>query len=164
MTSFVHLEYSNQHPGVARVESAIDSAVLSAQHIKRHFFSTRSLAMLLLSAIAAAVMVAAYQVMDSMVDGHLLVLWIGLWTVAFSTLAACANASRHAALKLKSSLDNWSRNLAAKRADDRLWAMAMTDSRLMADLQCAISRSAVSNDPRDECLPFVTPAQRSRTA
>ena len=70
MTSFVHLEYSNQHAGVARVESAI----ASAQQIKRNFSSVRSLAMLLLTAIAAAVMVVAYQVMKNMADGHLLVL------------------------------------------------------------------------------------------
>ncbi len=154
MTSFVHLEYSNQHPGVARVETAIDSAVSSAQRIKRHFFSTRSLAMFLLSAIAAAAMVVAYQVMDSMADGHLLVLWIGLWAVAFATLAAGANTARHVVLQAKSSMDTWSRNIAAKRADERLWAMARTDARLMTDLQAVLTRSA----PGDEGLRFVAPA------
>ena len=154
MTSFVHLEYSNQHPGVVRIETAIESAVSSAQQIKRHFFNTRVLAMLLLSAIAAAVMVVAYQVMDSMADGHLLVLWIGLWATAFATLAVCANTTRQIALKVKTSLDTWSRNIAAKRADERLWAMAKTDPRLMADLQAVMSRTA----PDDAGLRFVAPA------
>jgi len=156
MTSFVHLEYSNQHPGVERVESAFHSAVSSAQEIKRNFSSTRSLAMLLLSAVAAAVMVVAYQVIDSMADGHLLVLWTGLWAVAFATLAACANTARQLALKAKTGLDKWSHNIAARRADARLWAMAKTDARLMADLQAVMTRNA----PEDEGLRFVAPAIR----
>ena len=153
MTSFVHLEYSKQHAGVDRVEAAIKSAASSAQQIKRNFFSTRSLATLLLSAIAAAVMVVGYQVVDSMADGHLLVLWIGMWAIAFATLAAFANTARHAAVGAKANLDSWSRNIATKRADERLWAMAKTDSRLMADLQAVISRNAAD----DECLQFVKP-------
>ena len=155
MTSFVHLEYSNQHPGVERLESVI----ASAQQIKRNFSGTRGLATLLLSAIAAAVMVVAYQVMDSMAEGHLLVLWIGLWAVAFAALAAFASTARALASKMKASLDGWSRNLAAKRADERLWAMAKTDARVMADLQCAMSRGGAGNDPRDDGLNFVPPTQ-----
>ena len=154
MTSFVHLEYSTQHPGVARVESAI----ASAQAIKRSFSGTRSLATLLLSAMAAAVMVVAYQVMDSMAEGHLLVLWIGLWLVAFATLAACASTSRALAAGIKASLDGWSRNLATRRADERLWAMAKTDARVMADLQCAMQRGDTRHDARDDGLFFATPA------
>lgn len=152
MTSFVHLEYSNQHPGVARVESAL----ASAQQIKRNFSTTRSLAMLLLSAIAAAVMVVAYQVMDSLAEGHLLALWIGLWAVAFATLAAFASTARHLVVKAKTGLDDWSRSIASKRADERLWAMAKTDARLMADLQAVMTRDT----ERDEGLRFVAPASK----
>jgi hypothetical protein len=153
MTNFVHLEYSNQHPGVARVESAISSAL----QIKRSLSGTRGLATLLLSAIAAAVIVAAYQLMDSMAEGQLLVLWIGMWVVAFATLAALAGSARLAAKSLKASLDGWSRRLASQRADERLWAMARTDARVMADLQWAVSRGEAL-DPRDEGLKFVPPA------
>ena len=150
MTSFVHIDYSNRHAGADRLESAVESV----QHIKRNFFSTRSLAMLLVSAIAAAVMVVAYQVMDSMAEGHLLALWIGMWAVAFAALAIFASTARHAVVSAKASLDAWSRNIAAKRADQRLWAMAKTDARLMADLQAVISRNAAD----DEGLRFVAPA------
>ena len=153
MTSFVHLEYSNQHQGVARVEAAIGSAAASAQQCKRNFSTTRSLATLLLSAVAAAVMVVAYQVIDSLADGHLLVLWIGMWAIAFAALAAFANTARHAAVGTKATLDRWSRNIAVKRADARLWAMAKTDSRLMADLQAVMSRGIAE----DESLRFVAP-------
>ena len=152
MTSFVHLEYSNQHAGVARVESAI----ASAQQIRRNFSAARSLAMMLLTAIAAAVMVVAYQVMKNMADGHLLVLWVGMWAVAFATLAAFASTARGAVVRAKTALDSWSRNIAVRRADERLWAMAKTDARLMADLQAVMSRNAAN----DAGLRFVAPASR----
>ena len=162
MTAFVHLEYSNQHPGVVRAESAIDALVSSAQHAKHKLSSTRSLATLLLSAMAAAVMVVANQVMDTVAEGHLLALWVGMWLVAFAALAAFASTATQLALRIKSQLDSWSRGLALKRADERLWAMAQTDTRLMADLQCAISRGRVVNDLRDEGLRFVKPIDPAR--
>ena len=65
MTSFVHIEYAKQHPGVTRVESAIDAA----QQLRKGFSVTASLASLLLSALAASVMVVAYQVMDVIARG-----------------------------------------------------------------------------------------------
>ena len=153
MTTFVHLEYSNQHAGVARVEAAIQSATSSAQKIKRSFSATSSLATLLLSAIAAAVMVVAYQVVQTMADGHLLALWMGMWAVAFVALAVFASTARHLVVSAKVGLDRWSRNIAVKRADERLWAMAKTDPRLMADLQAVIARSGTD----DEGLCFVAP-------
>lgn len=136
MTSFVHLEYATKHPGVARVESAIDAA----KHLKQGFSGTRGLAKLLLSAIAAAVMVAAYQVMESLAEGHLMVIWVGLWAAAFVALAIFANTTRQLAARIKAGLDGWSRSLAETRADERLWAMAKVDARVMADLQQAITR------------------------
>lgn len=137
MTRFVHLEYATKHPGVARVESAIEGA----QHLRRGFSGTRALAKLLLSAITAAVMVVAYQLMDTLAEGHLLVMWTGLWAAAFIALAVFANATRHLAARMKAGLDNWSRNLAQTRADERLWAMAKVDTRVMADLQNAMART-----------------------
>ena len=137
MTSFVHLEYSTQHPGVARVESAIGAA----QQMRRGFSGARGLATLLLSAVAAAVLVVAYQVMDSVAEGHLLVMWIAMWAVAFAVLGAFAGTSRQLALRLKAGLDAWSRSMAVARADDRLWSLAQTDSRVMADLQVAMTRN-----------------------
>ena len=136
MTSFVNIKYSTQHPGVARAESAF-GAVRQLAHA---FSGTRGLATLLLSAIAAAVMVVAYQVMDSVTEGHLLVMWIGVWAIAFVALALFATAARNAAVSLKAGLDGWSRSLAEARADQRLWQAARNDPRVMADLQMALLR------------------------
>ena len=148
MTRFVHLEYSNQHPGVARVESAM--AV--AHKLQRGFSGTRGLAAMLLSAIAAAVLVVAYQVMGSVAEGHLLVIWIAMWALAFALLALSAGATRQLAVRLKAGLDGWSRSLAESRADQRLWTLAQTDPRVMTDLQAAMMR--------DEEIPDATRVQR----
>jgi hypothetical protein len=137
MTSFVNIKYSTQHPGVVRAESAFGAA----RQLARALSGTRGLATLLLSAVAAAVMVVAYQVMDSVAEGHLLVMWIGLWAVAFVVLAIFAGAARNAAISLKAGLDDWSRSLAEARADQRLWQAAKNDPRVMADLQMALLRA-----------------------
>ncbi len=136
MTSFVNIKYSMQHPGVARVESAIDAA----RQLRRGFSGTRGLAALLLSAIAAAVMVVAYQVMDSVAEGHLLIMWIGLWAVAFAALALFAGTARNLAARVLAGLDAWASSIAQGRADMRMWEAARTDPRVMADLRVAISR------------------------
>jgi hypothetical protein len=136
MTSFINVTYSTQHPGVARVESAIDAA----RQLRQGFPGMPGLAALLLSAMAAATMVVAYQVMDSITEGHLLVMWTALWAVAFAALALFSGIARNVAARLKAGLDGWSRSLAAARADQRLWDMAQIDHRVMADLQSAMLR------------------------
>ncbi|MEO6016735.1 MAG: hypothetical protein ABIP46_05725 [Polaromonas sp.] len=136
MTSFVHLNYSKEHPGVTRVESAL----VAAQQLQKGFSGTRGLASLLLSAVAAAVMVVAYQVMDSVAEGHLLVMWIAMWAVAFAVLALFAGTARNLAARTRAGLDSWSRSMAEARADQRLWEVARSDPRVMADLQTAMTR------------------------
>ena len=143
MTSFVNINYSTQHPGVARVESALGAV----KQLRQGFSGTRGLATLLLSAMAAAVMVVAYQVMDSVSEGHLLVMWIGVWAVAFAVLALFASAARNVAVRTRSGLDSWSRSIAEARADQRLWQAAKNDPRVMADVQMAISRNEVESAP-----------------
>ena len=149
MTSFVNIKHSNQHPGVARVESAIDAA----KHLRQSFSGTRGLATLLLSAIAAAVMVVAYQVMDSVTEGHLLVMWIALWAAAFAALALFAGTARRLAAQFRTGLADWSRSLAEARADQRLWAAAKNDARVMADLQAAISRAEANAEIAQAAAP-----------
>jgi hypothetical protein len=138
MTSFVNIKYSTQHPGVVRAESAFGAV----RQLGQAFSGTRGLATLLLSAVAAAIMVVAYQVMDSVTEGHLLVMWIALWAVAFAALAIFAGTARNVAARVKAGLDGWSRGLAEARADQRLWQAAKSDPRVMADLQMALQRAA----------------------
>ena len=142
MTAFVNTNQLTRHVGANRVESAI----ASASHVKRGMSGTRGLATLLLSAIVAAVMVVANQVMDSVAEGHLLVMWMAMWISAFVALALFATPARNLAQRVKTGLDAWSAGIAQRRADDRLMATAQADPRVMQDLQ-AVMRRAETDEP-----------------
>ncbi len=138
MTSFAHVDYPSEHPGMVRAERA-------AQGLKQavHGFNgTRAGASLLLAAIVAALLVVATQVVDTWTEGHVLAAWIVMWVVAFASLALLATPARHAAAALRVGFKRW--NAARKQAaeDDQLWQLAMTDARVMADISRAMSAGA----------------------
>jgi hypothetical protein len=137
MTSFVHPSFRTNHPGVDRVESALGAA----RNMRRGFDSTRSIAAMLLAAMVAAMLVVADQVIDTWADGHLLAAWIMLWVIGFAALALFAGTARNLAVRTTLSLDAWSRRVARARADERMWSIAQSDPRVMADLQAAMSRN-----------------------
>lgn len=139
MTTFINTNHPTRHVGAERLGIAVENA----QSARLSLTGTRGLAALLLSAAAAAVMVVAYQLMDSVAEGHLLVMWIALWATAFVALALFAGTARLTAARIKIGMDVWSLSLAEAQADQRLWATARTDSRVMADLQAALDRSTV---------------------
>lgn len=137
MTSFVHTEYSLQHPGVVRLERAVETA----KYVVKGLSGSRATATLLLSAAVSTLLVAANQVVDTWSDGHLLAGWIVLWSVAFAGLALLAGPIRLATGKLHMGFKNWL--LAQKRAeqDRKLWELALTDARVMADISRAMMKS-----------------------
>ncbi len=135
--NFVHLEYPLTHPGVDRAEQA----VANFKRLGDTFSPTRTLAAMLLAAVVAAFVVVADQMMDTWADGHLLAAWVALWAVAFATVGLFGGISKALAVQLKQGLDTWSANMAQSRADERMWAIAQKDARLMSELQFAISRS-----------------------
>ena len=130
MTSFIQPSFPAQHQGVARVESAVSSA----KSMGRDFDSTKGLAAMLLAAMVSALVVVADQLIDTWADGHLMVAWVSLWVVGFAALGLFAGAARNLAQLAVSALNAWSRRVASKRADERMWAIAKSDSRVMADL------------------------------
>lgn len=142
MTSFVNTTYSKEHTGAARVESAMHAA----GQLRQGFAGTRGLAALLLSAIVASIMVVAYQVTDSVAEGHMLVIWMALWAVAFAGLALFAGTARNLAARTVAALDAWSHTVAQARADIRMWETAKSDPRVMADLRVAMARQEVDAD------------------
>lgn len=161
MTSFINVNHPTHHQGADRIESAIDAAL----QVRQGFSATRGLATLLLSAVVAAAMVVADQVMDSVAEGHLLMMWVALWAVAFTVLALFAGAARQIAAGIKNSLDAWSRNLAQARADQRLWAAARNDYRVMADLDAAMLREEARIEVAKESASApLTPAIRAERA
>jgi hypothetical protein len=142
MASFVHVEYPTEHPGVARAEAV----VAAAQDFRRGFDTTKGLAAMLLAAVASALLVVADQVIDTWADGHLLMAWVALWAVGFVAIGLFAGTARSLALRTVAALNAWSARTAQARADQRLWSIAQTDSRVMADLQTALSRSTDDAD------------------
>jgi hypothetical protein len=133
MSSFVHVEYSLQHPGVVRAERAA-SLLRAAWRQGRH-------GSLLLAAIVSALLVVVDQLIDTWSDGHLLAAWVLMWAIAFGAIAFLAAPTRIVARGLVDSRRRW--NAARVRAADdrRLWEMARTDRRVMADLRCAWDRA-----------------------
>ena len=137
MTSFVHLEYPTTHPGVERFESA----VAAAGKLRKGFDATKGLAGVLLAAMVAALVVVADQLVETWADGHVLAAWVLLWVVAFAGMALLAPTIRYCSGSVVSALDAWSRRMARERADERLWDLALKDTRVMADLRAAQTRT-----------------------
>jgi hypothetical protein len=140
MTSFVHTTYPTEHAGVVRATQAAETL----KHAASGFEGTRGAAALLLAAIVSALLVVANQVIETWSEGGLLAAWMGLWLVAFAALALLAAPARRAAVALRSGYKAWveSRRLAAE--DERTWALARKDARLMADLMRIMEASASS--------------------
>jgi hypothetical protein len=143
MTSFVHTEYALQHPGVVRVERAIETLTYVAKGLS----GSRATASLLLSAVVSALLVAANQVVDTWSDGHLLAGWIALWTVAFAGLALLAGPIRMATSNMHAGFKNWVKAQKRAEQDRKLWEYALTDARVMADISRAMTTDA-SRDVR----------------
>ena len=133
MTSFIQPSFPAQHLGVARVESAVSSV----KSMQRDFDSTKGLAAMLLAAMVSSLVVVADQLINTWADGHLMVAWISLWLVGFVTLGLFAGAARNVAHTMVWALNAWSRRVAQRRADERMWVIAKSDSRVMADLMAA---------------------------
>ncbi len=137
MASFIQPSFPSRHLGLARVESAV--AAVTA--IRRGFDSTRGLSVMLLAAMVSALVVVADQLIDTWADGHLLAAWVALWLIGFAALALFSAPARKLAVTAVRALNAWSERLARARADERLWALAKADPRVMADLDAARSRS-----------------------
>ncbi len=137
MTSFVQRSFPTQHPGVVRIETAVGKV----HAMRRGFDSTKGLSFMLLAAMAAALVVVADQLIDTWADGHLLAAWVALSLVAFAALALFSALVRKLAAKVMGALNAWSQRVARARADARLWQIAKSDPRVMADLDAAIARS-----------------------
>ena len=139
MTSFAHVDYPTEHPGVVRAENA----AAAIKDIAHNFDGARGAASLLLAAVVSALMVVANQVIDTWSEGHLLAAWMVLWLVAFSALALLTNPARRAGVVLRDVAKGWaeSRRLAAE--DRRIWDVAMQDPRVMSELQHALGIATV---------------------
>ena len=109
--------------------------------------SSKTLANLLLAAGVAALVVMVDQMIDRWAESHLVAAWLALWAVAVLAIVLLRGLTRHLAQNLMTGLDAWSAHVARSRADERLWAMAQSDPRLMRELQVAMDRSSETTGP-----------------
>lgn len=113
----------------------------SAPEVQRGFDSAKGLSAMLLAAMVSALVVVADQLIETWADGHLMAAWVALWLVGFSAIAIFGGAARKLALAAVGALDAWSRRIARNRANKRLWLIAKSDPRVMADLTAAMARN-----------------------
>ena len=118
--------------------------------------SAKTLATWMLTAGVAALVVLADHLIDDWAETHVLAAWLALWAVAVVAIAALRGVSRFLAQNLMVGLDAWSAHVARRRADERLWAMAQSDSRLMQDLQLAMDRSENKDEPVTDLTTYMT--------
>ena len=109
--------------------------------------SAKTLSTVLLAAGVAALVVMADQMIDDWAETHVVASWLALWAVAVLAIAALRGVTRLLAQNMMGGLDAWSARVARRRADDRLWAMAQSDTRMMRDLQTAMDRADDHNTP-----------------
>lgn len=99
------------------------------------------LATALLAAGVCALVLTTDRLLDSWAETHLVAAWLALWAVAVMAIVLLRGLTRVLAQKLIAGLDAWSAQVARRRADERLWAMAQKDHRLMRDLEVALDRA-----------------------
>lgn len=132
----------------------------SAPAVKPASTSSRTLASVLLAAGVAALVVMADQWLDAWAERHVVSAWIALWAVAVLAIAVLRGLSRYLAQSVMHGLDGWSANVAQRRSDRRLWAMAQNDGRMMTELQAAFDRE----DNEDAQLQNLEALSRRRAA
>jgi hypothetical protein len=140
MSSLVHTAQPGGTPNI--IGAAQDAGPLRQAAT---VLSGRSAASLLLAAVVAALLVAANQVVVSWTDGHLLLAWIAMWTVAFAVLALAASPARTASRRLGVAWQRWSVARRSAQQDDIMWKLAMTDARMLADISRAMSIDAAQD-------------------
>lgn len=141
MSHFAHIDPLTQHAGVIRAENA----VAALQHATQDFATARGAATLLLAAVVAAMLVVANQVMDTWTEGHLLVAWMVMWLVAFTGLALLSAPTRRAALALRTAIRARAERRRLAAQDNHTWKVALSDPRMMAELNHAMGISAVDD-------------------
>lgn len=90
----------------------------------------RGLSALLLAAAVAALAVAADQVIETWIDGHLFLAWVALWAVVFVGSLMLTGTVRRMSARALAHLDHWAAARARAKAQARYAAIAQRDARL----------------------------------
>lgn len=143
------------HRGVQRMENAL----AAAHDLGQRLATTRGLSGLLLTAGLATLAVVAVLIVTTLADGRLLLAWVALWAVSLGAIALFAEVASGWSGSLRKSLSAWSARASSNAADERTWAVALSDPRCMADLQAARWRAEVHAQTAADMLSDGSPGQ-----
>ncbi|PUE54277.1 hypothetical protein B9Z37_06915 [Limnohabitans parvus II-B4] len=147
---------SREHKMNTAIKSILGQMPHNAASAAASATSTKTLASLMLAAGVAALVVVTDQMIDSWAESHVVAAWLALWAVAAVAIGVLRGVTRALAQNLMGGLDAWSAHVARRRADERLWAMAQTDSRLMCELQTAMDRAGNDAQPANDITTLMT--------
>lgn len=145
MSTFIRPAYFTEHPGVVRaadVAAAMGEVVISIkQATNNEFFSTKGLGTVAIAAAVSAAVFGANQLMDTWTEQHLFAAWVVLWTVAFAAMALLASPIRRSARAVVVSFAQWQASRQSSAEDRAFWESALTDRRVMAEIDAAKMRA-----------------------
>jgi hypothetical protein len=138
MSKFVHIDMPQSHTGVDRLENA----VATLKTLPSRFDKARATASMLLAAVVSALLLAADALIKEVTDGHLLLAWVMLWLVGFVALVLLAKPMTQFARGLRVRMAVWKQERRAAAQDAKLWELASSDARVMADIRMAMMRGS----------------------
>lgn len=138
MSRFIQVDQPKTHAGLDRVQNGF--AALG--DTVRSFNGARGAATLMLAAIVSALLVVANEVVDTWTEGHLMAAWIALWAIGFAALALFSEPIGQATASLRHGLKAWGAARKEAAEDEKLWQLALTDARVMADLSRTMAADA----------------------
>jgi len=161
MTRFIQPEFPRVHGGAVRLAGALERV----QNAVSRLCSAAGMASVLVAGGLAAVIVVAEQVVSAWADGHLLAAWIALWAIVFVLLAVFSDAIRDWPMQWQARLQTRREAALDRVADERTWAAAVADPRLMAELDCALQRTQQEAQDNGRPMPkWPFAGARTRTA
>ena len=136
MTSFVHVDQPQVHPGVQRAEVLFERF----SQVRRNGAGARHLLAFLLIAVVAVALFVADTLVSNWSEGRLLAAWVVLCGAVFAGAALYADVIRGAFARAAVGYRGFAARQAAARADARFLATAQNDPRVMHELQTAMTR------------------------
>lgn len=89
--------------------------------------------------LAATLLMLPAEFLESGTEDHLLMVWLAVWTVAFTVLSVLATPITLWVQDLMTRFAAWQVARQQAAEDRKLWAAALSDARVMNDLNCALS-------------------------
>ena len=160
MSRFAHTDFPATHGGAQRLTDFFGALRRYAEKLS----GSKGLPGVLVVGGVSAAIVVADQLVSAWADGHLLLAWVAMWVVVFTLLAVFSDAIGAWPTALRQRIAAFKQASAQRAEDERTWAVAQSDPRVMAELQNALTRAqqqAEATGAQPSAWPFdKMPTQR----